>query len=91
LSAVREVFTKTKKRFYKADQMVELLVQEGLTTQEAHQALSLAEKKRKIQACYPWTDGIRGERSYMLLTKKEKEIQKELEKELLDHNDWERR
>ncbi len=83
LSAVEKVFVKTKKKFCKADKMVELLIEEGLTQQEANQAISLAEDKEEIQVCYPYVDEIRGERSYMLLTEEDRKIEKELDEELL--------
>ncbi|WXG46007.1 MAG: hypothetical protein WED05_04980 [Candidatus Atabeyarchaeum deiterrae] len=83
LSAVKRVFAKAKKKFCKADKMVELLIEEDMTPQEANHAISLAEDKEEIQVCYPYVDDIRGERSYMLLTEEDREIEEELDEELL--------
>jgi 2-oxo-4-hydroxy-4-carboxy--5-ureidoimidazoline (OHCU) decarboxylase len=80
---VKQVFAKTKNKFFKADKMEPLLVEESLTPEEAEQAISLARDKKVIRASFPYIDDVHGDRCYEILTKKDREIDKELEKEFL--------
>ncbi|WXG46089.1 MAG: hypothetical protein WED05_05405 [Candidatus Atabeyarchaeum deiterrae] len=91
ISTVKQVFTKTKSKFCKADKMEQLLVQEGLTPEEAKQAISIAEDKYVIRVSFPYIDErhgdhieeIHGDRCYEIVTKRDLEDDKEQEKEFL--------
>ncbi|WXG43434.1 MAG: hypothetical protein WED04_05255 [Promethearchaeati archaeon SRVP18_Atabeyarchaeia-1] len=63
--------------------MEQSLIEEGLTPEEAKQAISFAEDKGEIRVCFPYVDEIRGERCYELLTEEDREFDKELEEEFL--------
>lgn len=83
LMVVKQVFNKAKKKFLKEDKILELLAKEGLTPEEAKQAISLAKRKKEIQVCFPYVDDIRGELSYMLLTDEDRRVEKEMDEELI--------
>jgi hypothetical protein len=82
ISAVKEVFDKTKGEFCKVDEMKRLLLEESLTPEEARQAISLSEANEVIRWCIPYTDEIRGEPCYELLTEEDRELEEELDEEL---------
>nr|MDO8100191.1 hypothetical protein [Candidatus Njordarchaeota archaeon] len=86
ITAVKQVFNKTKKQFCKVDEMKQLLIEENLTPEEAEQAISLAQANDVMRKVFPYTHEIDGEPSYELLTEEElvaqeKEELEELEKE----------
>nr|MDO8097801.1 hypothetical protein [Candidatus Njordarchaeota archaeon] len=83
IPAVERIFAKRKSKFCKVEEMAQLLVEEGLTLEEARQAISLAEDKKLVRVCYPNIDEIRGERCYELLTEEDREFDKELEEDFL--------
>jgi hypothetical protein len=83
ISAVKQAFAKTKSKFIKADKMEPLLFEEGLTREEAKQAISLARDKYAIRVSFPYWDDIHGDRCYEIVTKRDLEDDKEQEKEFL--------
>jgi hypothetical protein len=83
ISSVKKAFEKARSKFCKKDEMLPLLVQEGLSPQEAEQAISLAIRDELIRMCYAYTDEIDGEPCYELLTDEDREFSEELHQEFL--------
>ncbi len=74
MSAIEQVFAKTKIKFRNVDEMEQLLIEEGIALKEAKQAISLARAKRIIHACHSHTDEIRRDRCHELPRKEDREF-----------------
>lgn len=75
-SAVKQVFAKKKSKFCKVEEMEGLLAEQGLTSEEAEQAISLAIPKEVIRDCFPFVGDLHGDPCYELLTEEDREIEK---------------
>jgi hypothetical protein len=72
--AVKRVFAKDKSRYVSVFQMERKLAEEGLTPQEAKQAISIAKAKQEIGMCYP----PQRELCYELLTEEDRKLENRL-------------
>jgi hypothetical protein len=84
ISALTDVFKKTNSKFCAKDRMPSLLMEEGLTREEADESISLSLRRKLIRPCY--TSPTRKGKStpcYELLTDEDKEFFEELHQEFL--------
>jgi hypothetical protein len=83
ISAVKQVFAKKNGKSCRVEEMKQILVEEGLTLEEAKQAISRAKSKDEMRVCFPYIDEMCGDECYELLTEEDREFDKQLEEEFM--------